>query len=140
MALVARRNGDSATTEFVQHASDDKLERYAVKTLTEPEAGPLMEHPVVCQLCRERLDMLRSRDRRPNLSSGNLLQIESSDDDCRPDRIHILSGFFGGVDAIRAYPKVLLKRCEFGFVLRQSKVEPFKIVVGNVGRKGGEMH
>jgi hypothetical protein len=36
MALVAWRNGHSATTEFVQHASDDTLERYAVKTLTDP--------------------------------------------------------------------------------------------------------
>jgi hypothetical protein len=27
-----------------------------MKTLPEPEAGPLMEHPVVCQSCRERLD------------------------------------------------------------------------------------
>jgi len=27
-----------------------------MQTPPEPEAGPLVEHPVVCQSCRERLD------------------------------------------------------------------------------------
>ena len=41
-------------------------------------------------------------------------------------------GGFGGVDALRTHQKVLLKRCEFAFVLHQSNVEAFKIVVRNV--------
>jgi hypothetical protein len=76
--------------------------------------------------------MLRFGDRRPNLSSGNLLQIEASDDDCRLDGVHALSRFFGGVDALRTHQQVLFKDAEFGFVLHQSKVEAFKIVVRDV--------
>lgn len=41
---------------LVQHVSDDTLERYAMQTLPEPEAGPLVEHLLVCESCRERLD------------------------------------------------------------------------------------
>ena len=42
--------------EFVQHATDDKLERYAMQTLPNSEAGPLERHMLVCGECRERLD------------------------------------------------------------------------------------
>jgi hypothetical protein len=42
--------------EIVLHVTDDTLEQFAVQTLLEPETGPLVEHLVVCQSCRERLD------------------------------------------------------------------------------------
>ena len=41
---------------LVQHVTDDTLERSAMQTLPEPEAGPLVEHLVACQSCRERAD------------------------------------------------------------------------------------
>jgi len=41
---------------LVHHLSDDTLERYAMQTLPEPEAGPVVEHLYVCESCRERLD------------------------------------------------------------------------------------
>ena len=40
----------------MQHASDDRLERYAMQTLPDSESRPLEEHLVMCQSCRERLD------------------------------------------------------------------------------------
>ena len=43
--------------ETVQHVSDDTLERFAMQTLHEPEAGPLEEHLLVCNECRDRLDV-----------------------------------------------------------------------------------
>jgi hypothetical protein len=42
--------------EIVQHISDNDLDNFAMQTLPKPEAGPLVEHLVVCQSCRERLD------------------------------------------------------------------------------------
>ena len=45
-----------ATVEIVQHISANDLEKFAMQTLPEPEAGPLVEHLVVCQSCWERLD------------------------------------------------------------------------------------
>ena len=136
MALVARQNGDSATTEFVQHASDDTLERYAVKTLTEPEAGPLVQHPVVFQSCRERLDMLRSRDRRPNLSSGNLLQIESFDDGCPPGSYPHTERLLRRRRCNPSIPEGVAQALRVRLRPSQSKVEAFKIVVGNCGSDG----
>jgi hypothetical protein len=40
---------------LVQHVFDDTPGRYAMQTLPEPDAGPLVEHLVVCQSCRDRL-------------------------------------------------------------------------------------
>jgi hypothetical protein len=40
----------------VDHASDDDLERYAMRTLLEAELEPLEEHLLICAECRERLD------------------------------------------------------------------------------------
>ena len=48
---------------LVQHVTDDTLEGYAMRTLPEPEAGPLERHLLVCGDCRDRLDALdRIRD------------------------------------------------------------------------------
>lgn len=41
--------------EIVQHVTDKTLERYAMQTLPEVETGPLGEHLLVCQQCRDRL-------------------------------------------------------------------------------------
>ena len=41
---------------LVPHISDNDLEKFAMQTLPEPEAGPLVEHLVLCQSRRERLD------------------------------------------------------------------------------------
>jgi hypothetical protein len=40
----------------VHHVSDDTLEQYAMQTLPESEAGPLEEHLLVRNECRDRLD------------------------------------------------------------------------------------
>jgi hypothetical protein len=41
--------------EFVEHTSEDDLERYVVQTLTESAAATLEEHLLICQGCRDRL-------------------------------------------------------------------------------------
>jgi predicted anti-sigma-YlaC factor YlaD len=41
--------------EIVQHATDDTLERYAMRTLPESACSTLEEHLLVCQSCRDRL-------------------------------------------------------------------------------------
>jgi hypothetical protein len=41
---------------LVAHISDNDLERLAMQTLPEPEAGPLEQHLFVCGECRDRLD------------------------------------------------------------------------------------
>ena len=41
---------------LVPHISDNDLEKFAMQTLPEPEAGPLVEHLVLCQSYRDRLD------------------------------------------------------------------------------------
>jgi predicted anti-sigma-YlaC factor YlaD len=41
---------------LVQHASDDTLERIAMQTLPGSDVGPLEEHLLVCDECRDRLD------------------------------------------------------------------------------------
>ena len=35
--------------------SEDILERYAMKKLTEAEVASIEEHPLVCHLCQDRL-------------------------------------------------------------------------------------
>ena len=40
----------------MQHATDDTMERYAMRTLPEPEAGPLEEHLLIYSECRDRLE------------------------------------------------------------------------------------
>lgn len=40
---------------IVQHVTDGLLERYAMQTLPDSESGPLEEHLLICQLCRDRL-------------------------------------------------------------------------------------
>jgi len=42
--------------EIVQHATDDTLERYAMRTLPESACSTLEEHLLVCQSCRDRLE------------------------------------------------------------------------------------
>ena len=42
--------------EIVDHASDDDLERYAMRTLPVIEASPLEDHLLICAVCRDRLD------------------------------------------------------------------------------------
>ncbi len=41
--------------EIVQHASDDILERHAMRTLSVAETGPLEDHLLMCPECRDRL-------------------------------------------------------------------------------------
>jgi hypothetical protein len=42
--------------EFVEHVTDDTLERYAMESLRGSESEPLEEHLLVCSECQERLD------------------------------------------------------------------------------------
>ena len=39
----------------MQHATDDRLERYAMRTLPRRKIGPLEEHLLTCSECRNRL-------------------------------------------------------------------------------------
>jgi uncharacterized CHY-type Zn-finger protein len=41
--------------EIVEHAADDTLERYAMRTLPAPEVESLEEHLLICGGCRDRL-------------------------------------------------------------------------------------
>ena len=41
----------------MHHATDDTLERYAMRTLPAPEVGSLEEHLLMCAECRDRLDV-----------------------------------------------------------------------------------
>ncbi|MGD0775963.1 MAG: hypothetical protein ABSC05_24360 [Candidatus Solibacter sp.] len=41
--------------EIVQHATDDTLERFAMRTLPDSESGPPEEHLLICRSCRDRL-------------------------------------------------------------------------------------
>lgn len=41
--------------EIVQHATDDALERHAMRTLPAPESDHVEEHLLICQSCRDRL-------------------------------------------------------------------------------------
>jgi hypothetical protein len=41
--------------KIVQHVADGTLERYALQTLPESDAGLLEEHLLICQSCRDRL-------------------------------------------------------------------------------------
>ena len=41
--------------EIVQHATEDDLERYAMRTLPAPEVESLEEHLLICAECRDRL-------------------------------------------------------------------------------------
>ena len=41
--------------EFVEHATDDTLERHSMRSLPAPESDRLEEHLLVCQSCRDRL-------------------------------------------------------------------------------------
>ena len=40
---------------FVDYATDDDLERYAMRTLPTPESDHLDEHLLICSACRDRL-------------------------------------------------------------------------------------
>jgi len=40
---------------FVEHAAEDDLERYAMRTLPAPEVESLEEHLLICGGCRDRL-------------------------------------------------------------------------------------
>ena len=42
--------------EIVQHATDDTLERYSMRTLPAPEVESLEEHLLICSECRDRLE------------------------------------------------------------------------------------
>ena len=39
----------------MQHPSEESLEMYSMGSLPDSKTGPLEEHLLVCQLCRERL-------------------------------------------------------------------------------------
>jgi hypothetical protein len=41
--------------EIVQHVTDDLLERHAMPSLVDAEAGSLEEHLLICPECRARL-------------------------------------------------------------------------------------
>jgi anti-sigma factor RsiW len=41
---------------FVEHVTEDDLERYAMRTLSAPESDHLEEHVLICQSCRDRLE------------------------------------------------------------------------------------
>jgi predicted anti-sigma-YlaC factor YlaD len=41
--------------ETVDHAADDDLERYSMRTLPAPEVEILEEHLLICSACRDRL-------------------------------------------------------------------------------------
>jgi hypothetical protein len=45
-----------ATVEIVEHASEDDLERYAMRTLPAPESECMEEHCLICAECRDRLE------------------------------------------------------------------------------------
>lgn len=40
----------------MEHISEDGLERYAMQPLPDSESGPLEEHLLICESCRDRLD------------------------------------------------------------------------------------
>jgi uncharacterized CHY-type Zn-finger protein len=44
-----------ATVETVEHAAEDDLERYAMRTLPAAESDQLEEHLLICAECRDRL-------------------------------------------------------------------------------------
>jgi anti-sigma factor RsiW len=39
----------------VKHIAEDSLQQYAMGAITEPEAGPLQEHLLICPACPDRL-------------------------------------------------------------------------------------
>ena len=41
--------------EFVEHVSEDDLERYTMRTLPATELDRLKEHLLICSACRDRL-------------------------------------------------------------------------------------
>jgi hypothetical protein len=43
--------------KLVQHVTDDTLELYAMQTLPDSEVGFLEWHLVICQSCRDRLEV-----------------------------------------------------------------------------------
>jgi len=45
----------AGAVEFVEHVTDDTLERYAMDSLHGSESEPLEEHLLICPGCRERL-------------------------------------------------------------------------------------
>jgi hypothetical protein len=42
--------------KLVRHPSEDSLERYSMGTLPGSETGPLEEHLLLCNHCRDRLE------------------------------------------------------------------------------------
>ena len=40
----------------MDHATEDDLERYAMRTLPAPESDRLEEHLLICSACRDRLE------------------------------------------------------------------------------------
>ena len=42
--------------ELVQHLTDDTLESFAMQALPDSECGPLVDRPLICSECQERLD------------------------------------------------------------------------------------
>ena len=41
-----------------RHLSEDDIEKYAMGKMTETEAAPTEEHLLVCQQCRDELELL----------------------------------------------------------------------------------
>jgi hypothetical protein len=63
---------------------------------------------------------------------GSGVQIEISQDDSAPDRIHVISRFFRSFGTSGARQQVFFEGRKLGFVYDQAQVVPFQIVVGNV--------
>ncbi|MGH9591962.1 MAG: hypothetical protein ACRD5L_02645 [Bryobacteraceae bacterium] len=41
----------------MRHPSDDQLERYSLRRMSEAEMAPLEEHLLICDVCRTRLTL-----------------------------------------------------------------------------------
>ena len=64
--------------KFVEHATDDTLERNAMRTLPAPESERLEEHLLICSACRDRLE---STDQyvAAMRAAGKIREIEKSE-------------------------------------------------------------
>src|ERR1035437_116367 len=66
------------------------------------------------------------------MEKKTLFQIEISQDDSRPQRIHVIGEFLCTFNALGARQQVLFKWRKVGFVFQHPKVVALKIVIGNV--------
>jgi anti-sigma factor RsiW len=61
---------------FVEHVSEDDLERYAMRTLTAPESDRLEEHLLICSACRDRIDATDEYVAAMKAAAGKIRQEE----------------------------------------------------------------